>query len=114
MRHILHLHPDIIKLDRKPHRRHRAGPRPTPLGAAMVEFARQIQTQLVAEVIASEAELAAVTGLGMYSAPQGRDMQTNRTIRCERWAEAGTDAPEAIFTTCAPSPRLVTARNQLS
>jgi EAL domain-containing protein (putative c-di-GMP-specific phosphodiesterase class I) len=33
----------------------------------MVEFARQIQAQFVAEGIESEAELAAVTGLGMYS-----------------------------------------------
>jgi EAL domain-containing protein (putative c-di-GMP-specific phosphodiesterase class I) len=37
------------------------------LGAAMVEFARQIQADLVAEGMESEAELAAVTGLGMYS-----------------------------------------------
>jgi EAL domain-containing protein (putative c-di-GMP-specific phosphodiesterase class I) len=33
----------------------------------MVEFARQIQSDLVAEGMESEAELAAVTGLGMYS-----------------------------------------------
>lgn len=102
MRHILHLHPGA-------------------LGAAMVDFARQIQAELVAEGMESEAELAAVTGLSMYSgqgyvlgrpsaeprewatreALQGRDMQTSRTIRCEGWAEAGAETPEEIFTTCA-------------
>lgn len=67
MRHILHLHPDIIKLDRSLIAGIDEDPGQRALGAAMVEFAQQIRAQLVAEGIESEAELAAVTGLGMYS-----------------------------------------------
>lgn len=67
MRHILHLHPDIIKLDRSLIAGIDQDPGQRALGAAMVEFAQQIQAQLVAEGIESEAELAAVTRLGMYS-----------------------------------------------
>ena len=40
------------------------------LGAAMVEFAKQISATLVAEGIETSAELSAVTGLGM-TAGQG-------------------------------------------
>jgi PAS domain S-box-containing protein len=67
MRHILHLHPDIIKLDRSLIAGIDQDPGQRALGAAMVEFAQQIQAHLVAEGIESEAELAAVTRLGMYS-----------------------------------------------
>jgi PAS domain S-box-containing protein len=70
MRHILHVRPDFIKLDRSliagidDDRGQRA------LGAALAEFARQIGATLVAEGIETQAELAAVTGLGM-TAGQG-------------------------------------------
>ncbi len=65
MRHILRLRPDIIKLDRSliagidSDETHRA------LGQAMVEFAKQIGATLVAEGIETQAELSAVTQLGM-------------------------------------------------
>ncbi|WP_461164237.1 sensor domain-containing phosphodiesterase [Arthrobacter sp. R4-81] len=67
MRHILHLHPDIIKLDRSLIAGIDQDPGQRALGAAMVEFAQRIRAHLIAEGIESEAELAAVTGLGMYA-----------------------------------------------
>ncbi|WLQ07096.1 sensor domain-containing phosphodiesterase [Arthrobacter oryzae] len=68
MRHILRLRPDIIKLDRSliagisDHAGQHA------LGAAMVEFAKQINATIVAEGIETTDELAAVTRLGMFAA----------------------------------------------
>jgi PAS domain S-box-containing protein len=67
MRHILHLRPDIIKLDRSLIAGIDQDPGQRALGAAMVEFAHQIQALLVAEGLESESELAAVTALGMYA-----------------------------------------------
>jgi EAL domain-containing protein (putative c-di-GMP-specific phosphodiesterase class I) len=67
MRHILHLRPDIIKLDRSLIAGIDKDPGQRALGAAMVEFAHQIQAALVAEGIETESELAAVTGLGMHA-----------------------------------------------
>lgn len=67
MRHILHLHPDIIKLDRSLIAGIDKEPGQRALGAAMVEFAQRIGAQLIAEGIESEAERAAVTGLGMFA-----------------------------------------------
>ncbi|WP_247048853.1 sensor domain-containing phosphodiesterase [Arthrobacter rhizosphaerae] len=67
MRHILHLHPDIIKLDRSLIAGIDKDPGQRALGAAMVEFAQRIRAQLIAEGIESEGELAAVTGLGMFA-----------------------------------------------
>lgn len=70
MRHVLHIRPDIIKLDRS----HIAGidddEGQHALGAAMVEFARQIGASLIAEGIETPEELAAVAALGM-TAGQG-------------------------------------------
>jgi PAS domain S-box-containing protein len=70
MRHILHLRPDIIKLDRSLIAGIRDNTGQHALGAAMVEFAKQINATLVAEGIETPAELSAVTGLGM-TAGQG-------------------------------------------
>lgn len=67
MRHILHLRPDIIKLDRSLIAGIDADTGQYALGAAMVEFARQIHASLVAEGIETHAELTAVMGLGMSS-----------------------------------------------
>lgn len=70
MRHVLQIRPDIIKLDRSliagiddDEGRH-------ALGAAMVEFARQIGATIVAEGIETPEELAAASALGM-AAGQG-------------------------------------------
>lgn len=65
MSQVTHLSPDIIKLDRSliAGIDHAAGQK--TLGAAMVEFARQIGADLVAEGIETQAELTAVMDLGM-------------------------------------------------
>ncbi|MGM9473476.1 sensor domain-containing phosphodiesterase [Pseudarthrobacter sp. YS3] len=70
MRHVLHVRPDIIKLDRSLIAGIDDDEGQHALGAAMVEFARQIGATLTAEGIETPEELAAVAGLGM-TAGQG-------------------------------------------
>ncbi|MGM9474237.1 EAL domain-containing protein [Pseudarthrobacter sp. YS3] len=70
MRHVLHVRPDIIKLDRSLIAGIDDDQGQYALGAAMVEFARQIGATLTAEGIETPEELAAVAGLGM-TAGQG-------------------------------------------
>ncbi|WP_442542566.1 sensor domain-containing phosphodiesterase [Arthrobacter sp. KN11-1C] len=67
MRHVVRLRPDIIKLDRSliAGIDHDQGQQ--ALGAAMVEFAKQIGAKIVAEGIETSAELSAITELGMNS-----------------------------------------------
>ncbi|MFF1382185.1 EAL domain-containing protein [Arthrobacter sp. NPDC058288] len=89
MRHILHLRPDIIKLDRSLIAGINEDIGQHALGAAMVEFARQTRATLVAEGIETAAELAAVTGLGM-TAGQGYFLG-RPTIQPEEWAKWPVD-----------------------
>ena len=70
MRHILHVRPDIIKLDRSLIAGIDDNHGQRALGAALAEFARQIGATLVAEGIETPEELAAVAGIGM-TAGQG-------------------------------------------
>ena len=70
MRHVLHIRPDIIKLDRSLISGIDDDLGQRALGAALAEFARQIGATLVAEGIETQAELTAVTGLGL-TAGQG-------------------------------------------
>jgi EAL domain-containing protein (putative c-di-GMP-specific phosphodiesterase class I) len=65
MSQVTHLSPDIIKLDRNLIAGIDRGAGQKTLGAAMVEFARQIGADLVAEGIETQAELDAVKELGM-------------------------------------------------
>ncbi|MFH5879159.1 EAL domain-containing protein [Arthrobacter sp. NA-172] len=68
MRHILQLKPELIKLDREIIAGIDTDPAQRALGAAMVGFSSEIGAALVAEGIETEAELAAVTKLGMTAA----------------------------------------------
>jgi PAS domain S-box-containing protein len=70
MRHVLHIRPDIIKLDRSLISGIDDDLGQRALGAALAEFARQIGATLVAEGIETQAELTAVTALGL-TAGQG-------------------------------------------
>lgn len=65
MRHILQLAPDHIKLDRAIIAGIDADPGQCAFGAAMVGFAAQVGSTVVAEGIETEAELAAAASLGM-------------------------------------------------
>ena len=65
MRHVLHIRPEIMKLDRSLIAGINDDQGQHALGAALVEFARQIGATLVAEGIETPAELAAVSGIGM-------------------------------------------------
>jgi PAS domain S-box-containing protein len=90
MRHILHLHPDIIKLDRSLIAGINQAPGQRALGAAMVEFAHQTGAQLVAEGIETKAELQAVTTLGMHA---GQGYLLDRpTTDPQTWATWGAVA----------------------
>ncbi|WP_427135147.1 EAL domain-containing protein [Pseudarthrobacter sp. S9] len=70
IRHISHLRPDIIKLDRNVISGIDSDTLRHALGEAMAGLAEQIGAALVAEGIETSAELATVTGLGM-TAGQG-------------------------------------------
>lgn len=70
MRHVLHIRPDIIKLDRSLIAGIDDDQGQRALGAAMVEFARQIGAAIIAEGIEAPEELTAVARLGM-TAGQG-------------------------------------------
>jgi PAS domain S-box-containing protein len=65
LRHVLHIRPEIIKLDRSLIAGIDDDQGQHALGAAMVEFARQIGAKLVAEGIETAAELTAVGAIGM-------------------------------------------------
>ena len=84
MRHVLHIRPDIIKLDRSLIAGIDDDQGQRALGAAMVEFSKQISATLVAEGIETSAELAAVTGLGM-TAGQGYHLG-RPTVHPGEWA----------------------------
>ncbi|MDP9906933.1 sensor domain-containing phosphodiesterase [Arthrobacter bambusae] len=84
MRHILQLKPDLIKLDREIIAGIDTDPAQRALGAAMVGFSSEIGAALVAEGIETEAELAAVTKLGMTAA-QGY-LLGRPSLRPEDWA----------------------------
>ncbi|WP_235835580.1 sensor domain-containing phosphodiesterase [Arthrobacter terricola] len=83
MRHILQLRPDIIKLDRALIAGIDHDPARQALGAAMVDFAKQIGATIIAEGIENPEELAAVTALGM-NAGQGYFLG-RPTIRPADW-----------------------------
>lgn len=70
MRHVLHIRPDIIKLDRSLIAGIDNDEGRQALGAAMAEFARRLGASVVAEGIETEAELAAVIEIGL-TAGQG-------------------------------------------
>lgn len=87
MRHILQLKPDLIKLDRGIIAGIDTDPAQRALGAAMVGFSSEIGAALVAEGIETEAELAAVTKLGMTAA-QGY-LLGRPSLRPEDWRTWG-------------------------
>jgi PAS domain S-box-containing protein len=67
MRHVLHIRPDIIKLDRSLIAGIDEDPGQHALGTALLDFAGEIGATLVAEGIETAAELAAVTRIGMQA-----------------------------------------------
>ena len=67
MRHILQLQPDQIKLDHGIVAGMDTNLGQRALGAAMVSFARDVGAVLIAEGIETDAELAAVAGLGIQA-----------------------------------------------
>lgn len=85
MRHVLHIRPDIIKLDRSLIAGIDDDQGQRALGAALLEFASQIGATLVAEGIETEAELAAVTRIGM-TAGQGY-LLGRPSVNPRHWAE---------------------------
>ena len=64
-RHILHLQPDLIKLDMSLSRGIDADPARRALASALTGFAREIGSELVAEGVETDAELATLSALGV-------------------------------------------------
>ncbi|MFC8038047.1 EAL domain-containing protein [Paenarthrobacter sp. NPDC057355] len=83
MRHILHVRPDVIKLDRDLVSEIDGNQAKMALGAAMVTFATGIGADLVAEGIETEEELAAVRDLGV-TAGQGY-LLGRPSVEPEQW-----------------------------
>ncbi|MCY1240983.1 EAL domain protein [compost metagenome] len=109
MRHILHLRPDIIKLDRSLIAGINDDIGQHALGAAMVAFARQIGATLIAEGIETAAELAAVNGLGMTA---GQGYYLGRpTIQPEEWAKWSPGAGDRPMNGEAAAPASDPARS---
>ena len=65
MRHVLAIHPDIIKLDLSLTRGIDSDSPRRALAAALIEFARQTQSRVVAEGVESASELVALQALGV-------------------------------------------------
>lgn len=84
MRHDLHTRPDIIKLDRTLIAGIDNDQGQRALGAAMVEFARQISAAIIAEGIEAPEDLTAVARLGM-TAGQGY-LISRPSIEPKDWA----------------------------
>ncbi len=68
LRHIVRLSPDIIKLDISLTQHIREDPVLRALAAALVQFAHQTGTELIAEGIETTADLAAWQDLGAHAA----------------------------------------------
>jgi len=64
MRHVLNLHPDLIKLDISLTRNIDADPTRRALASALIAFARETRARIVAEGVETEAELQALRQLG--------------------------------------------------
>jgi len=64
MRHVLAMHPEIIKLDMRLTRRIDSDSPRRALAAALIEFARQTGSKVVAEGVETAAELDALKALG--------------------------------------------------
>ena len=65
MRHVLAIHPDIIKLDLSLTRGIDSDSPRRALAAALIEFARQTQSRVVAEGVETASELVALQALGV-------------------------------------------------
>jgi EAL domain-containing protein (putative c-di-GMP-specific phosphodiesterase class I) len=68
LQHILHLQPDIIKLDMTLTRNVDGDPARRALAAALIDFARNTGIRIVAEGVETEAELATLRQLGAHYA----------------------------------------------
>jgi EAL domain-containing protein (putative c-di-GMP-specific phosphodiesterase class I) len=65
LKHILNLHPEIVKLDAGLTTALDTDPARRALAAALVYFARETRSRIIAEGIETESELAALKGLGV-------------------------------------------------
>ena len=85
LRHVAMLSPEMIKLDRTISAGIDTNPNLRALCAAMVSFATEIGSRLVAEGIETRAQLALVTGLGVH-AGQGY-LLGHPSVRPEDWTQ---------------------------
>ncbi|MGY2745562.1 EAL domain-containing protein [Pseudarthrobacter sp. O4] len=100
IRHIRHLQPDIIKLDRNLIAGIDTDTLRHAFGEAMVGFAEQLGAALIAEGIETNDELAAVAGLGV-TAVQGYFLG-RPTTRPQDWAHWNLPAPSKTGSDISP------------
>jgi EAL domain-containing protein (putative c-di-GMP-specific phosphodiesterase class I) len=85
MRHILHIEPELVKLDISLTRGIDADPKRRALASALIAFARETGTAIVAEGVETQAELQALLSLGVTSVQGyllGRPMTLAELQRC--------------------------------
>lgn len=102
MRHILHLKPDVIKLDMSLTRDIDADPCRRALARGLIGFAHEIGSTIVAEGVETETELAALRAIGVdkvqgyyLSKPQSRDDLLLMTARGASIPPAGLRSASA-------------------
>jgi EAL domain-containing protein (putative c-di-GMP-specific phosphodiesterase class I) len=101
LRHVMHLRPEIIKLDRSLVAGIDTAASQRFFGRSMVDLAKQVGADLVAEGVETRAELNAVTALGM-AAGQGYFLG-RPSVRPPEWARWRSPAEQA--TTAAGPTR---------
>jgi len=87
LRHILALEPDLIKLDMSLTRNICLDPARKALAAALISFARETGSRIIAEGVETAAELATLQSLGVEKAQGyflGRPMALNAALRLFR------------------------------
>jgi len=114
LKHILNLNPDIVKLDIALTKAIDMDPARRALATALVYFAKETQSQIIAEGVETESELATLRGLGIpmgqgYLLGRPADLASNK-ILCEMEAKRQAFevklAPKATLNGASPSGRL--------
>ncbi len=100
LKHILNLNPDIVKLDKALTKAIDMDPARRALATALVYFAKETQSQIIAEGVETESELATLRGLGIamaqgYLLGRPADLASNKLV-CEMAAKRQAfEAPQA-------------------
>lgn len=108
LRHILQLHPDLIKLDLALTRDVDTDPARRALAAALVTFGDEIGASVVAEGVETSGELTVLRDLRVDAA-QGYYLGRPQPLPLDEVRVAAVTCPAPYQRTAVPAPRGVTA-----